>query len=265
MSQASILEVRHLSVSFTTNDGIVDAVKDVNFELYKGETLAIVGESGSGKSVSTNALMQLLPNNAIVHSQASIVFEGEELLDKSEKQMRSIRGDRIGMIFQEPMTSLNPYMRVGIQVAEAIMCHRRVSKSQAKQRVLDLFELVHMPNPAQAYTKYPHEFSGGQRQRIGIARTIALQPQLIVCDESVSALDISVQAQVLNLLNELKEDFNFTYIFISHDLAVVKYMSDQLLVMNKGEIEELNDADVIYNQPKTEYTKTLINAIPKGL
>lgn len=136
MSQMPILEVKNLSVSFTTNDGIVDAVKDVNFELFQGETLAIVGESGSGKSVSTNALMQLLPNNAIVHSQSSIIFEGEQLVDKPEKDMQSIRGDRIGMIFQEPMTSLNPFMRVGIQVAEAIMCHRPVSRSQAKQKCL---------------------------------------------------------------------------------------------------------------------------------
>ncbi len=165
MSQP-ILSVRNLSVSFTTNDGIVDAVKKVEFDLYKGETLAIVGESGSGKSVSTNALMQLLPGNAIIREGSSAVFEGKDLINTPEKEMLTIRGDRIGMIFQEPMTSLNPYMRVGIQVAEAIMCHRNVNKTEAKKKVLELFELVHLPNIEQAYTKYPHEFSGGQLQRI---------------------------------------------------------------------------------------------------
>lgn len=172
MSHSPLLQVRNLSVSFQTNDGVVNAVNNVNFELNVGETLAIVGESGSGKSVSTNALMQLLPNNARIDAQSSIVFEGEELLEKSEVQMRRVRGDRIGMIFQEPMTSLNPYLRVGIQVAEAMMCHRKVSMAQAKQRVLELFELVHLPNPQQAYSKYPHEFSGGQLQRIMIAMAL---------------------------------------------------------------------------------------------
>ncbi len=264
MSQASILEVRHLSVSFTTNDGIVDAVKDVNFELYKGETLAIVGESGSGKSVSTNALMQLLPNNAIVHSQASIVFEGEELLDKSEKQMRSIRGDRIGMIFQEPMTSLNPYMRVGIQVAEAIMCHRRVSKSQAKQRVLELFELVHMPNPTQAYTKYPHEFSGGQLQRIMIAMALINEPDILIADEPTTALDVTVQAEVLNLLKEIQSKMGMAILFITHDLGVVKHLADRVIVMCKGDVVEQGECAALFANPQHSYTQMLIDSIPHG-
>lgn len=264
MSQASILEVRHLSVSFTTNDGIVDAVKDVNFELYKGETLAIVGESGSGKSVSTNALMQLLPNNAIVHSQASIVFEGEELLDKSEKQMRSIRGDRIGMIFQEPMTSLNPYMRVGIQVAEAIICHRRVSKSQAKQRVLELFELVHMPNPTQAYTKYPHEFSGGQLQRIMIAMALINEPDILIADEPTTALDVTVQAEVLNLLKEIQNKMGMAILFITHDLGVVKHLADRVIVMCKGDVVEQGECAALFANPQHSYTQMLIDSIPHG-
>ncbi|MDC5804861.1 ABC transporter ATP-binding protein [Vibrio europaeus] len=264
MSQTPILKVRNLSVSFTTNDGIVDAVKDVSFDLLKGETLAIVGESGSGKSVSTNALMQLLPNNAIVHSQSSIEFENEELLDKSEKTMQSIRGDRIGMIFQEPMTSLNPFMRVGIQVAEAIMCHRSVTRSQAKQKVLDLFDLVHLPNPQQAYTKYPHEFSGGQLQRIMIAMALINEPDILIADEPTTALDVTVQAEVLNLIKEIQAKMGMSILFITHDLGVVKHLADRVIVMCKGDVVEEGQCDELFAQPKHEYTQMLINSIPNG-
>ncbi|MDC5852117.1 ABC transporter ATP-binding protein [Vibrio europaeus] len=264
MSQTPILKVRNLSVSFTTNDGIVDAVKDVSFDLLKSETLAIVGESGSGKSVSTNALMQLLPNNAIVHSQSSIEFENEELLDKSEKTMQSIRGDRIGMIFQEPMTSLNPFMRVGIQVAEAIMCHRSVTRSQAKQKVLDLFDLVHLPNPQQAYTKYPHEFSGGQLQRIMIAMALINEPDILIADEPTTALDVTVQAEVLNLIKEIQAKMGMSILFITHDLGVVKHLADRVIVMCKGDVVEKGQCDELFAQPKHEYTQMLINSIPNG-
>ncbi|MCG9689893.1 ABC transporter ATP-binding protein [Vibrio tubiashii] len=259
-----MLKVRNLSVSFTTNDGIVDAVKDVSFDLLKGETLAIVGESGSGKSVSTNALMQLLPNNAIVHSQSSIEFENEELLDKSEKTMQSIRGDRIGMIFQEPMTSLNPFMRVGIQVAEAIMCHRSVTRSQAKQKVLDLFDLVHLPNPQQAYTKYPHEFSGGQLQRIMIAMALINEPDILIADEPTTALDVTVQAEVLNLIKEIQAKMGMSILFITHDLGVVKHLADRVIVMCKGDVVEKGQCDELFAHPKHEYTQMLINSIPSG-
>lgn len=264
MSQTPILEVKNLSVSFTTNDGIVDAVKDVNFELFKKETLAIVGESGSGKSVSTNALMQLLPNNAIVHSQSKIVFEGEELLDKSENEMQSIRGDRIGMIFQEPMTSLNPYMRVGIQVAEAIMCHRPVSRSEARSKVLELFNLVHLPNPEQAYTKYPHEFSGGQLQRIMIAMALINEPDILIADEPTTALDVTVQAEVLNLIKEIQHKLGMAILFITHDLGVVKHLADRVVVMCKGDVVEEGDCQELFVNPQHDYTKMLINSIPRG-
>ncbi|MGX1926800.1 ABC transporter ATP-binding protein [Vibrio sp. NH-7] len=264
MSQTPILKVKNLSVSFTTNDGIVDAVKDVNFELFKGETLAIVGESGSGKSVSSNALMQLLPNNSIVHSQSSIVFEGEELLDKSEVAMQSIRGDRIGMIFQEPMTSLNPYMRVGIQVAEAIMCHRPVSRSQAKAKVLELFDLVHLPNIEQAYTKYPHEFSGGQLQRIMIAMALINEPDILIADEPTTALDVTVQAEVLNLIKEIQSKLGMAILFITHDLGVVKHLADRVVVMCKGDVVEEGECQVLFANPQHDYTKMLINSIPRG-
>ncbi|MCG6415311.1 ABC transporter ATP-binding protein [Vibrio fluvialis] len=264
MSHSPLLQVRNLSVSFQTNDGVVNAVNNVNFELNVGETLAIVGESGSGKSVSTNALMQLLPNNARIDAQSSIVFEGEELLEKSEVQMRRVRGDRIGMIFQEPMTSLNPYLRVGIQVAEAMMCHRKVSMTQAKQRVLELFELVHLPNPQQAYSKYPHEFSGGQLQRIMIAMALINEPDILIADEPTTALDVTVQAEVLKLIKEIQSKMGMAILFITHDLGVVRYVADRVLVMCKGDVVEEGDTQELFTNAKHDYTRMLINAIPKG-
>ncbi len=264
MSKSPILTVKNLSVSFTTNDGIVDAVKNVNFELFKGETLAIVGESGSGKSVSTNALMQLLPNNAIVQSDACIEFEGKNLTAQSERDMQSIRGDRIGMIFQEPMTSLNPFMRVGGQVAEALQCHRSVSRSQAKQKVLELFELVHLPNPLQAYSKYPHEFSGGQLQRIMIAMALINEPDILIADEPTTALDVTVQAEVLNLIKEIQAKMGMSILFITHDLGVVRHLADRVIVMCKGDVVEEGLCQALFEAPQHDYTKMLINSIPKG-
>ena len=264
MSQTPILEVKNLSVSFTTNDGIVDAVKNVNFELFQGETLAIVGESGSGKSVSTNAVMQLLPKNGIVDKKSQIFFEGQQLLTLPEKAMQTIRGDRIGMIFQEPMTSLNPFMRVGIQVAEAIMCHRPVSRSQAKQKVLELFNLVHLPSPQQAYSKYPHEFSGGQLQRIMIAMALINEPDILIADEPTTALDVTVQAEVLNLIKEIQAKMGMAILFITHDLGVVKHLADRVIVMCKGDVVEEGKCSELFANPQHEYTEMLINSVPKG-
>ncbi|WP_373944194.1 ABC transporter ATP-binding protein [Vibrio chagasii] len=264
MSDRALLKVNNLSVSFKTNDGIVDAVKKVNFTLKSSETLAIVGESGSGKSVSSNALMRLLPDNAIIDPQSQIEFEGESVLDKSEREMQSIRGDRIGMIFQEPMTSLNPYLRVGIQVAEAIMCHRKVSKSQAKQRVIELFNLVHLPMPEKSYTKYPHEFSGGQLQRIMIAMALINEPDILIADEPTTALDVTVQAEVLSLIKEIQGKMGMAILFITHDLGVVKHFADRVLVMCKGELVEEGMTQSLFDNPKHDYTRMLINSIPKG-
>ncbi|WP_052880472.1 ABC transporter ATP-binding protein [Vibrio coralliirubri] len=264
MSDRAILKVNNLSVSFTTNDGIIDAVKKVNFTLNSSETLAIVGESGSGKSVSSNALMRLLPDNAIIDEQSDIEFEGQSILGKIEREMQSIRGDRIGMIFQEPMTSLNPYLRVGIQVAEAIMCHRKVSKSKAKQRVLELFNLVHLPMPEQAYTKYPHEFSGGQLQRIMIAMALINEPDILIADEPTTALDVTVQAEVLSLIKEIQGKMGMAILFITHDLGVVKHFADRVLVMCKGELVEEGQTQELFDNPKHDYTRMLINSIPKG-
>ena len=268
MSDRAILKVNNLSVSFTTNDGIIDAVKKVNFTLNSSETLAIVGESGSGKSVSSNALMRLLPDNAIIDQQSDIEFEGQSILGKTEREMQSIRGNRIGMIFQEPMTSLNPYLRVGIQVAEAIMCHRKVSKSKAKakakQRVLELFNLVHLPMPEQAYTKYPHEFSGGQLQRIMIAMALINEPDILIADEPTTALDVTVQAEVLSLIKEIQGKMGMAILFITHDLGVVKHFADRVLVMCKGEQVEEGLTQELFENPKHDYTRMLINSIPKG-
>tara|TARA_Y100000588_G_C14246410_1_gene921627 strand:+ start:921 stop:2549 length:1629 start_codon:yes stop_codon:yes gene_type:complete len=264
MSDRALLKVNNLSVSFKTNDGIVDAVKKVNFTLKSSETLAIVGESGSGKSVSSNALMRLLPDNAIIDPQSQIEFEGESVLEKSEREMQSIRGDRIGMIFQEPMTSLNPYLRVGIQVAEAIMCHRKVSKSQAKQRVIELFNLVHLPMPEKSYTKYPHEFSGGQLQRIMIAMALINEPDILIADEPTTALDVTVQAEVLSLIKEIQGKMGMAILFITHDLGVVKHFADRVIVMCKGELVEEGMTQSLFDSPRHDYTRMLINSIPKG-
>ena len=263
-AQAPLLEIINVEKTYFSKTGwfskdrSFNAVDGVSFKVYPGETLGLVGESGCGKSTLGNAILQL--DKA---TSGQILYKGKEITNLSTSEMRALRKD-IQIIFQDPFASLNPRLTVGNAIIEPMKVHNiGTSNASRKEKVIDILEKVGLD--ASAFDRYPHEFSGGQRQRVGIARTIALEPQLIVCDESVSALDISVQAQVLNLLNDLKHQFGFTYIFISHDLAVVKYMADQLLVMNKGKIEEIGDADKIYASPKKEYTKKLIHAIPKGL
>ncbi len=259
-----LLEIKNVQKTYISNSGILEkqkqfkAVDDVSFSIYEGETLGLVGESGCGKSTLGNAILQL--DKA---TKGSILYKGKDITSLNGNALRALRKE-IQIIFQDPFASLNPRLTVGQAILEPMQVHNLYKTNEdRKNRVFELLERVGLEK--QHYNRYPHEFSGGQRQRIGIARTIAVNPKLIVCDESVSALDISVQAQVLNLLNELKKDFGFTYIFISHDLAVVKYMSDQLVVMNKGKIEELGEADTIYEHPKKEYTQKLISAIPKGI
>lgn len=260
-SQPPLLEVINVEKEYVSNAGLFGkaetfkAVNDVSFKIYEGETLGLVGESGCGKSTLGNAILQLDKATA-----GKILYRGKDLTKLSGKDIRALRKE-IQIIFQDPYSSLNPRLTVGQSIIEPMMVHKLYgSDKERREKVVEILNRVGLGE--EHYNRYPHEFSGGQRQRIGIARTIALQPKLIVCDESVSALDISVQAQVLNLLNELKENFGFTYIFISHDLAVVKYMSDQVLVMNKGRIEEMNEADALYAHPQQEYTKKLIAAIP---
>ena len=234
------------------------AIDNVSFKLFEGETLGLVGESGCGKSSLGNAILQL--NRA---TSGSVFYKGKNLHKLSKKDLRHLRKE-IQIIFQDPLASLNPRLTIGEAIIEPMVVHKLYDNySCRKSKALDILEKVGIDK--NSFDRYPHEFSGGQRQRIVIARTLAVEPKLIICDESVSALDLSVQAQVLNLLNSLKEDFKFTYIFISHDLAVVKHMSDKILVMNNGRIEEQGDADEVYKNPKQKYTKRLISAIPKEL
>ena len=262
--QEPALEIKNLKTYFPINKGIfgkakeyVKAVDDVSFEVYPGETLGLVGESGCGKTTLGRTILKL-----VEPTEGTIIFEGNDITGLSSKEMRAYRND-MQIIFQDPYSSLNPRITIGEAIMEPMRVHKVFDNDkQRKARVIELLKRVSLQESH--FYRYPHEFSGGQRQRICIARSLALKPKFIICDESVSALDVSVQAQVLNLLNELKEEFNFTYIFISHDLSVVKFMSDRMIVMQEGKIVELGLADEIYANPQTEYTRELINAIPKG-
>lgn len=263
-AQEPILEIKNLKTYFPISKGVfgrakeyVKAVNDVSFKVYLGETLGLVGESGCGKTTLGRTILKLVEPTA-----GNIIFEGKDITNLSVKEMREYRKE-MQIIFQDPYSSLNPRITIGEAIMEPMRVHNVFnSDAERKERVMELLKRVDLPE--HHFYRYPHEFSGGQRQRICIARSLALNPKFIICDESVSALDVSVQAQVLNLLNELKEEFKFTYIFISHDLSVVKFMSDKMIVMQEGVVKEMGYADEIYNNPKTDYTKSLINAIPKG-
>jgi len=264
-SNKPLLEVKNLATYFNADNSFffgkkseVKAVDNVSFQLFEGETLGLVGESGCGKTTLGRTILHLEKA-----TKGHIFYRQNDVTNLSKKELKNFRKE-VQIIFQDPFSSLNPRIPVGEAIMEPMKVHGILnSTTERKKYVFDILHRVGLTD--EHFYRYPHEFSGGQRQRIGIARTIALKPKLIICDESVSALDVSVQAQVLNLLNELKKDFGFTYIFISHDLAVVKYMGDQLIVMNKGKIEEIGDADAIYKTPKTTYTQKLIDAIPKGI
>jgi peptide/nickel transport system ATP-binding protein len=225
--------------------------------VYEGETLGLVGESGCGKTTLGRTILRLAPAHG-----GQIIFDGKSILDLGQQDMKQMR-EHMQIIFQDPYSSLNPRITIGNAIMEPMTVHGiHSNEKQRKEKVIELLSKVNMK--PEHFNRYPHEFSGGQRQRICIARALALNPKFIICDESVSALDVSVQAQVLNLLIQLREEFKFTYIFISHDLSVVKFMSDRMVVMNKGKIEEMGNSDDIYNNPQREYTQKLIAAIPKG-
>lgn len=262
--QQTLLSAKNLKVYFpakkTFLGKVLDynkAVDDVSFDVYEGETLGLVGESGCGKSTLGRTLLRLIDATS-----GSITYKGENLIETTNAKLKTLRKD-MQIIFQDPYSSLNPRLTIGEAITEPLLVHNIITNAKArKERVIELLEKVSLS--ADHYNRYPHEFSGGQRQRIVIARALALQPSFIVCDESVSALDVSVQAQVLNLLNDLKKDFGFTAIFISHDLSVVRYISDRIMVMNKGKIEEIGAAEQVYHHPSSSYTKKLIASIPKG-
>ncbi len=264
-STDNVLKVENLSVWFPVKKTIfgkplsyIKAVDDVSFDLYKGETLGLVGESGCGKTTLGRTLLRL-----IEPTSGKIIYTGIDLTAKKRDELRALRKE-MQIIFQDPYSSLNPRITIGSAIAEPLKVHGiNSTEKQRKEKVADLLEKVDLK--AEHFNRYPHEFSGGQRQRIVIARALALNPSFIVCDESVSALDVSVQAQVLNLLNDLKKEFGFTIIFISHDLSVVRYISDRIMVMNKGKIEETGTADSVYYNPQSGYTKRLIASIPKGI
>jgi len=259
-----VLEVRNLKTWFPTRTNLfgkpleyVKAVDDVSFDVYPGETLGLVGESGCGKTTLGRTILQLVKPNG-----GSVKYKGQELTTMTARELRELR-ENMQIIFQDPYSSLNPRLTIGNAIMEPMQVHGKLANDkERREKVEHILERVNMK--ASHFSRYPHEFSGGQRQRICVARALALEPDFIICDESVSALDVSVQAQVLNLLIELREEFKFTYIFISHDLSVVKFMSDRMIVMNKGKIEEMGAADEIYANPQRAYTQKLISAIPKG-
>ncbi|MFU0788908.1 ABC transporter ATP-binding protein [Virgibacillus proomii] len=257
-----ILQVKDLHVSFHTFAGEVQAVRGVHFDLYEGETLAIVGESGSGKSVTIKSIMQLLPQRNSEIKAGEIIFNDTDIVKASEKQMQKIRGKDISMIFQDPMTSLNPTMTIGKQIMEPLFKHRKLSKTEAKERMLQLLELVGIPQPEIRMKQYPHQFSGGMRQRVVIAIALACAPKVLIADEPTTALDVTIQGQILDLMKELQQRFETSIIFITHDLGIVANVADRVAVMYGGKIVEIGTVDEIYYNPQHPYTWGLISSMP---
>jgi oligopeptide transport system ATP-binding protein len=258
-----ILSVDNLHVSFRTYEGELTAVRGVSFDLEKGETLAIVGESGSGKSVTAKTLMRLLPKQNSMIKDGEILYEGKDLLKYSNKEMQKIRGPELSMVFQDPMTSLNPTMTIGKQVMEGLRKHQEIGKKEASRQAKELLELVGIPNAAERMKSYPHQFSGGMRQRVVIAMALACNPKVLIADEPTTALDVTIQAQILDLMNDLKEKMGTSIIIITHDLGVVAKMAQRVAVMYAGEIVEMGTLDEIFYQPQHPYTWGLLSSMPK--
>lgn len=257
----NILEVKDLQITFDTYAGKVKAIRGVSFDLKPGETLAIVGESGSGKSVTSRSIMRLLANNANIE-HGEILFKGEDLVHKTEKEMQKIRGSEIAMIFQDPMTSLNPTQKIGKQIAEPIIKHQNISKEEAYKKAEELLQLVGIPNPAKRMKQYPHQFSGGQRQRIVIAIALGCNPDILIADEPTTALDVTIQAQILELMKDLQQEIKTSIIFITHDLGVVANVADRVAVMYAGKIVEVGTVDEIFYNPQHPYTWGLLSSMP---
>ena len=263
-SEKPVIDARNIGVKFKVEHGIVDAVKDISFQLYRGETIAIVGESGSGKSVTARTVMGLLSKRATVSDKSSVQYDGNNILTFSERQRRKLRGDRISMIFQEPMSSLNPIYTIGSQIVEAIRVHRKISRSQAEARALELLKHVQIPDPEARLMQYPHQLSGGQRQRVMIAMALANDPDVLIADEPTTALDVTVQAQILNLIRNLQTQLRMAVILITHDLTVVRKFSDYVYVMQHGEMREHNTTEKLFSNPQHAYTKHLLGSEPRG-
>ncbi|MBW9113572.1 ABC transporter ATP-binding protein [Rhizobium cauense] len=263
-SEQPVIDARNIGVKFKVEHGIVDAVKDISFQLYRGETIAIVGESGSGKSVTARTVMGLLSKRATVSDKSSVQYDGTNILTFSERQRRKLRGDRISMIFQEPMSSLNPIYTIGTQIVEAIRVHRKVSRKQAEARALELLKHVQIPDPEARLKQYPHQLSGGQRQRVMIAMALANDPDVLIADEPTTALDVTVQAQILNLIRNLQTELRMAVILITHDLTVVRKFSDYVYVMQHGEMREHNTTERLFANPQHTYTRHLLGSEPRG-
>ena len=258
-----ILEVKNLKVSYHTYAGEVKSVRGVSFDLKEGEAIAIVGESGCGKSVTAKSIMGLIKGpQGEIKQGSEILYHGDNILNYNKKQWQAYKGGEVAIIFQDALASLNPTMRVGKQIMENLMAHKHMTKDEAKNEAVRMLQKVGIPEPEKRVRQYPHEFSGGQRQRVGIARALAVHPEFIVCDEPISALDVSIQAQVINMFEDLQESMNLTYLFIAHDLSVVKHISNRIGVMYLGRMVELADSYELTTHSLHPYTKSLISAIP---
>lgn len=263
MAKNVLLEVKDLKIGFKTEFGVVTPLDDVNFELYKGETLGIVGESGCGKTITAFSIIRLLPKNAILGKETMISFEGEDISKFPKEKLQKVRGKKISMVFQEPMTSLNPLYTIGWQLSEVYKLHENLSDEEAMKRSIEILEKVGIPGPEKRVDEYPHQLSGGMRQRIMIAMALACNPSLLIADEPTTALDVTIQAQVLELMNNLKSHFNTSIVMITHDLGVIAEMCDRVIVMYAGQIVEKADVFEIFDNPSHPYTKGLMDSIPK--
>ena len=263
MNSENLLSIKNLKTHFTVGKSVIKAVDGVSFNLEAGKTFAIVGESGSGKSITALSIMGLLPNNLAQTERGEILFDNKNLIDLEENEMRKIRGNRISMIFQEPMTSLNPVYDLSYQISETIILHQKKSKEQARKIAIEMLDLVGIPEPQKRIDSYPHELSGGMRQRAMIAMALSCNPKILIADEPTTALDVTIQAQIIDLMQELQKKLGMSIIFITHDLGVVSEISDHVMVMYLGNVMEIAETSELFNNPLHSYTKSLIDIAPQ--